>query len=332
MPLTFRRAGFTFPELLVVLAITVVLLALLLPAIQQIREAAGKLQCANNLRQLGIAAYHYASDHHKFPPGYLGPLPDDLPLRDGPPSPTNAYYIGQWIGHLPLLLPYLEQDPLFRSLDVDFNLKHAPFDRPWWLTASGLYPNVANYTAAQQKLKGFQCPADPGIEASHTTLGYHLYNYDGIVGSVLAASVWYEDFQPPPDIVTRFRPFGRTNYAGIGGGGRGTSPFWNQFEGILCNRSRTTPAQVAAWDGTSHTMLYGETSGRRAWWGDGSATVQNSWMGTGTVTPGFGMYRGPYAFFDTPSSHHHAGVQFCMADGAVRLVRYGPSLSGPFHK
>jgi hypothetical protein len=68
--------------------------------------------------------------------------------------------------------------------------------------------------------------------------------------------------------------------------------------------------------------LYGETSGRRAWWGIGDRTIQNSWVGTGALTTGFGVNRGPYAYFDALSSHHRTGVQFSMADGSVRLVRF----------
>jgi prepilin-type N-terminal cleavage/methylation domain-containing protein len=318
-----QRIGFTLVELLVAIAILAVLLALLLPAIQRIREFASRLHCANNLRQLALAAHHYACDQQKFPPGYFGPLPNDLPFRDGPPSRTNAYYVGQWIGHLPLLLPYLDQDPLFRSLDVDFDVHRAPFNRQWWLTASGSYPHVANLTAAHQKLTIFQCPADHGTEASQTTLGYHFYNYAENGQHTLIHSVWSEDYQPPPPSVTRFRPLGRTNYAGIGGGGRGTSSYWSRFEGVLYNRSRNTPALVAAWDGTSHTLLYGETSGRRTWWGGELQTIQNSWLGTGALTTGFGVNRGRDAVFDWLSSHHRAGVQFSMADGSVRLIGYG---------
>jgi prepilin-type N-terminal cleavage/methylation domain-containing protein len=317
-----RRLGFTLVELLVVIAIIIVLLALLLPAIQKIRELANRLHCANNLRQLAIAAHAYASDHHKFPPGYLGPLPNELPFRDGPPGPDNAYYVGQWIGHLPLLLPYLEQESLFQRLDVDFDLKRAPFNRPWWRTAAGSYPHVANYTAAHYQLKVFLCPADPGITAMETTLGYHFYNREANGRHTLVYYAWSENYQSLPVPLARLRPSGRTNYAGIGGGGRGSSSHWNRFEGILCNRSRNTPAQVTAWDGTSNTLLYGETSGRQAWWGDSSTTVQNSWIGTGALTTGFGVNWGPYAFFDALSSHHRTGVQFSMADGSVRLVRF----------
>jgi prepilin-type N-terminal cleavage/methylation domain-containing protein len=317
-----RRAGLTLTELLVVLAILAVLLALLLPALQQVREAANRLLCANNLKQLALAAHQYAGDHQTFPPGYLGPLPYDLPFHDGPPRPDNAYYVGQWVGHLPLLLPYLEQDPLLQRLDVDFDLKRAPFNRPWWRTAAGGYPNVANYAAAQHTLKVFQCPADPGATVSTTTLGYHFYNRTDNGLHIIVYSVWSEDFQQPPARVAGFRHFGRTNYAGIGGGGRGSSTVWSQFEGILYNRSRNTPGQVAAWDGTSNTLLYGETSGRRAWWGDGSKTVQNSWVGTGALTTAVGVTRGPDAYFDWLSSHHRRGVQCSMADGCVRLIRF----------
>jgi prepilin-type N-terminal cleavage/methylation domain-containing protein len=64
-----RQRAFTLPELLVALATIVVFLALLLPAIQRIHEEAHRLQCANNLKHLALAAHHYASDHQQFPPG-----------------------------------------------------------------------------------------------------------------------------------------------------------------------------------------------------------------------------------------------------------------------
>jgi hypothetical protein len=222
-----------------------------------------------------------------------------------------------------LLLPYLEQHPLFRSLDVEFDIHRAPFHRQWWLTPAGLHPNVVNYTAAQQRLRIFQCPADPGTEAREAVLGYHFYNREDNGRHFLTYSAWVGDNVPPPASVVRFRAVGRTNYAGSGGGGRGTSPHWSRFEGILSNRSQHTPAQVAGWDGTSNTLLYGETSGRRAWWGD-ATTVQNSWVGTGALTTAFGVNRGPHAFFDALSSHHRLGVQVGMADSAVRLIRFGP--------
>src|SRR5258707_10774303 len=99
-----HRRAFTLIELLVVIAIIALLMALLLPAIQKVREAANKMLCASNLRQIAIASHNYHTDFSKLPPGCLG-------SKQGNPQPLfeNVSYAGV----LTILLPYMEGDNIF---------------------------------------------------------------------------------------------------------------------------------------------------------------------------------------------------------------------------
>src|SRR5438094_7222490 len=106
---TGQRRGFTLIELLVVIAIIAILIGLLLPAVQKVREAASRMACANNLKNLGLAAHNYHDAQKKFPPGAGGPL--------GPSFPQYLQLKHHGLGTY--LLPYLEQDALFRQYRWD---------------------------------------------------------------------------------------------------------------------------------------------------------------------------------------------------------------------
>src|SRR5436305_6840290 len=104
----FRRSAFTLIELLVVIAIIAILIGLLLPAVQKVREAAARTQCQNNLKQIALAAHNYESAYGYLPPGYQG---RDRSGPNGDPSAAiNAYNVGTFV----YLLPYVEQEPLYR--------------------------------------------------------------------------------------------------------------------------------------------------------------------------------------------------------------------------
>jgi prepilin-type N-terminal cleavage/methylation domain-containing protein/prepilin-type processing-associated H-X9-DG protein len=129
------QRGFTLIELLVVIAIISVMMGLLLPAVQKVREAAARIQSQNNLKQIGLALHVYQDANDRFPPGYQSGYPrQPVPTTDAAPGWAWGAF----------LLPYLEQDPLFRQLR---------FDLPCW--------DSANAAAVRFAPRVFICPAAP---------------------------------------------------------------------------------------------------------------------------------------------------------------------------
>jgi prepilin-type N-terminal cleavage/methylation domain-containing protein/prepilin-type processing-associated H-X9-DG protein len=135
------RRGFTLIELLVVIAIIAVLIGLLLPAVQKVREAAARTQCQNNLKQLGLALHNYHDVYNKIPPGGRGPP------RQVEPVGTESNHAWSY-----RLLPFVEQDNLFRN-----DLPNLPGYWYYHPEVAQNYP--AHYAAVTTPLKIYRCPA-----------------------------------------------------------------------------------------------------------------------------------------------------------------------------
>jgi prepilin-type N-terminal cleavage/methylation domain-containing protein/prepilin-type processing-associated H-X9-DG protein len=116
MPLRARRRAFTLIELLVVIAIIGVMVGLLVPAVQQVRQAAARAQCQNNLKQIGLALHSYHDANRCFPPGYRA----TAAYSDGANDTTPGW------GWAAFILPYLEQGNLFRQLNFNQPVQNSP--------------------------------------------------------------------------------------------------------------------------------------------------------------------------------------------------------------
>src|SRR5262249_46050414 len=115
------RSAFTLVELLVVIAIIGVLIGLLLPAVQKIREAANRIKCASNLRQVGLALHNYHDTYGRFPPGLLNTFMGPLPAQ-GPDCERRSW--------MPTILPFIEQDALAREFEIERQAGRYPWYAP----------------------------------------------------------------------------------------------------------------------------------------------------------------------------------------------------------
>jgi prepilin-type N-terminal cleavage/methylation domain-containing protein len=314
---TPSRPAFSLVELLVVIAIIVLLIAIVLPAVHKVREAASKTTCGNNLRQLGTAAHHYHAARKRLPPGYLGP---SVQNQTAYPSHFNE---GQWVGHFPLLLPYLEETSAYSQLQVEWR-PHVVTPLPWFWKP-GPVSHQENYSAGITKVKVFRCPSAPeylpqtGSSApgsGGTILGLHVFN-DPVRG--VFTDGWKDDYVR----AASYKFLGTTTYMGVAGCGVGDHPTFSKCVGIYTNRSEVSLPSISAGDGTSNTLLYGEACG--TFWDSQPMTTDISWMAGGGLGTYLGLQRARVAPVIAFSSWHTAGVQFCFADGSVRLLRFGNS-------
>jgi prepilin-type N-terminal cleavage/methylation domain-containing protein/prepilin-type processing-associated H-X9-DG protein len=315
-----QRGGFTLVELLVVIAIVAVLIGLLLPAVQKVREAASRIKCANNLKQLALACHSYHDVAGHLPRNYF--LPHTDPPRNLP------FFKGSWL--VPLL-PYVEQDNLYRAIP-DLNVPGV--DSIQLAVRSGALP---------RRLALLRCPSDPydpaalvsnyagssGPQCSVGFCGYDPYQ------KYCNGTAQYGQWMPQP--VNTYPGYGPSiNYGGVPTDPSGLGLSAADVRGLF---GRFGPAirLADATDGTTNTLLLGE-----ALPGQDVSRDTNNWahsvaLGT-TIVPintltdylaADGCTAAPDRYYKNLNvssgfrSYHRGGTNFALADGSVRFVSQG---------
>jgi prepilin-type N-terminal cleavage/methylation domain-containing protein/prepilin-type processing-associated H-X9-DG protein len=292
------RSAFTLIELLVVIAIIAILIGLLLPAVQKVRDAAARAKCQNNLKQIALAAHNYESSFSQLPPGYLGNMPRGAaPPVGGAINSTTA----QWVSTLAFLLPNMEQENIYRQLTVVWDVNVAG---PIWTS------NATNWNLAHTKIPTYLCPSDDPYQATQ------VYSRRG---------TWVNSSADTSGTLTSFVftaadsvDLGRTNYVANGGRlGYVGAPAIDVLEGPFSNRSQTKIMGIT--DGTSNTFMFGETIGGEK---EGARTRALIWMSSAWQPTSWGLPTTGISHLHF-SSKHAGTVNFAMCDGAVKSVRVG---------
>ena len=298
------RIGFTLIELLVVIAIIAILIGLLLPAVQKVREAAARMSCTNNLKQIGLAAHNYESAYQVLPAGIVGAQNNNL----------ADWSNGPYVSCMFLMLPFFEQDNAYKAanvppLGVD-NYTTSTGDGQWFQYPAGAYPNVANYTLCRNNgIKTMKCPSFPDTPGRNVVLGGIQVIVDP---SGIYHGFWYENYIG----VEQYQPFQVSNYLAVAGTGKGQI-----YEGLYLNRSKLKTVNII--DGSSNTLAFGECSGTR-WSTEGAGNpfdYTHNWFGSGMCPASRGLSSGERASIRQMSSYHTGVVNFALGDGAVRSLQ-----------
>jgi prepilin-type N-terminal cleavage/methylation domain-containing protein/prepilin-type processing-associated H-X9-DG protein len=301
LPDSRTRRGFTLIELLVVIAIIAILIGLLLPAVQKVREAAARISCCNNLKQLGLALHLYESDHGAFPPGQVsGPMPEA-----GVQQPVAH-------GWGPFVLPYIEQ----KELAHEYRLDLANTD-------------PANQRVVITQLKVFQCPS---AEPNRYFYGGPFARYRGKAACGDYGPTWGVD-GALVNLGLIDKPAGCLYF--VPGWPNSIPDLW-VYQGVLAPNKMTRVSDIT--DGTSNTIMLAEDAGRPQLWRAGRRipgqpdVIGGPWEAffSGFVVRGSnpdGSSPGPCAINCTNNrevySFHPGGANAVFADGSVHFLKAG---------
>ena len=313
MIISRKRNGLTLVELLVVFTVIGILTAILLPAVSAAREAARRMQCSNNLKQIGLGLTTYHNTHSTFPPGHI--------------ANTNTGGDGRSWGWGALLLPFVEQEALAEKL----NTTKRSFD--------AVASSRRSVDLLRTNVSLYRCPSDPGDDLSHPYRSIFISASDQTQDSVDPSPAWglaAHIFQPPsmkgPVLGAQIA---KSNYIGsIGSLWKPSRKNWGdvdfQGNGLFGRNSDRGIAEI--FDGTSNTLAVGERCMRNyaGVWAGG-----NSWQGCGFADNQMVLGTAFYPINDLPvtqnldcdgrgsanfSSYHDQGVQFLFVDGSVHFL------------
>jgi prepilin-type N-terminal cleavage/methylation domain-containing protein/prepilin-type processing-associated H-X9-DG protein len=335
-----RRGAFTLIELLVVIAIIAILIGLLLPAVQKVRDAAARIRCTNNLKQIGLGLHNYHDTQGGFPAGVYNYRINATTMGSNPRQADSRL----WKSWLTMILPYVEQDNLWKSTDATNNgAPPPPVSNPYaFPEANNWYPwdTSGRFLGLGTPMKVYLCAADsrqeistvvPGTPGQPPTLKVAFTGYLGVTG---------------PDFWAWSK---QTTNSFYGKETAGILVASNRYDDSIQNREvpisnpRTKIADVL--DGLSNTLMVGERPPAKdlvyGWWfagaGFDAAGTSDVVMGVREFAPpyltGENCPVGPYEFQSgTPTnqcdqfhfwSFHTSGSNFLMGDGSVRFITYG---------
>lgn len=322
-----KRRGFTLVELLVVIAIIGILVGLLLPAVQAAREAARRMQCGNNLKQIGLAIHNYESAFKRFPHGSVDNDPRDL---NG-----NLWNAGRHRKGTVLvkLLPFIEQTALYSSIDFSQDVEAQLDASGVWAATRTNMRNVA--------IPSYRCPSDGTSSRGPLALVQqnHLYNYSMSIGNQnLDGQFGCAQFRTNTVGALRASGILGGNLFGNGGNGHGYSGPYNDPRNIsgVISRCDWSAKFKDITDGTSNVIAGGEIlpschdhhRGGGGWynsngqWTATSAAINFNTCGKQGVNPDANNCNS-YRSWNTSAgfkSDHTGGATFIYGDASVHFL------------